>query len=54
MKCSQFVSHIRENLKTFNMNKAHEYTPLEHVSSEELKTEREVRVIDPREKHLFL
>lgn len=29
------------------MNKAHEYTPLEHVSSEVLKMDREVRVIDP-------
>lgn len=30
------------------------YTPLEDVSSKVPKIEREVRVIDPGEKHLFL
>lgn len=30
------------------------YTPLEHVSSDVLKMEHEVRVIDPLETNLFL
>lgn len=35
---------MREHFKTKPMNI---YTPLEHVSSEVLKMDREVRVIDP-------
>lgn len=54
MKFSLDFSRINESLKTSNVNKAHEYTPLEHVSSEELKTDGEVRVIDPCQKPLFL
>jgi hypothetical protein len=36
------------------MNKVEEYTPLEHASSEVLKMDSGVRVLDTLKKNLFL
>lgn len=49
------VSEIREYFKTFGANKASERAHLRsRFPLERLKMEREVGVIDPSEKHLFL
>lgn len=44
----------RRNIKTLDMNKVEEYTLLEHASSEELKMDSGVRVLDTSKKNLFL